>query len=168
MYLCLYANSFKSSYFSAVNRLTSIRTPLHQHQVTTVTALRLYKSSQHSTGSINCFTYKNITPSFRLAPLRDILGFGPTEIALTLVAALVLFGPETLKSMSKEVGKAAAELKELPKTFKEGMDAGAAEAADVTKLKAIAAEKRKISARKKKVTVTKETPTENDDEDEED
>jgi len=36
------------------------------------------------------------------------------------VVALVLFGPETLKSLSKDVGKAAAELKEIPKTFKEG------------------------------------------------
>ena len=56
----------------------------------------------------------------RHAPLRDILGLGPAEIAVTLVVGLVLFGPETLKSLSKDVGKAAAELKEIPKTFKEG------------------------------------------------
>ena len=76
------------------------------------------------------------------APLRDLLGFGPAEIALTLVVALVLFGPETLKSLSKDVGRAAAELKEIPKTFKEGMDEGA-ESAQVSRMKAIAAEKRK-------------------------
>lgn len=78
----------------------------------------------------------------RLAPLRDLLGLGPAEIAITLVVALVLFGPETLKSLSKDVGKAAAELKEIPKTFKEGMDEGA-EASQMSKMKAIAAEKRK-------------------------
>jgi len=78
----------------------------------------------------------------RLAPLRDLLGLGPAEIAITLVVALVLFGPETLKSLSKDVGKAAAELKEIPKTFKEGMDEGA-EASQLSKMKAIAAEKRK-------------------------
>jgi Sec-independent protein translocase protein TatA len=78
----------------------------------------------------------------RQKPLRDILGLGPAEIALTLVVALVLFGPETLKSLSKDVGRAAAELKEIPKTFKEGMDEGA-ESAQVAKMKAIAAEKRK-------------------------
>ena len=75
-------------------------------------------------------------------PLKDLLGFGPAEIAIALVVALVLFGPETLKSLSKDVGKAAAELKELPKTFKEGMEEGA-ESAQVSKMKAIAAEKRK-------------------------
>lgn len=74
--------------------------------------------------------------------LKDLLGLGPAEIAITLVVALVLFGPETLKSLSKDVGRAAAELKEIPKTFKEGMDEGA-ESAQIAKMKAIAAEKRK-------------------------
>ena len=52
--------------------------------------------------------------------LNDLLGLGPAEIAVVLVLGLVLFGPETLKSLSKDMGKAAAELKEIPKTFKEG------------------------------------------------
>lgn len=58
------------------------------------------------------------------------------------MVGLVLFGPETLKSLSKDVGRAAAELKELPKTFKEGMEEGT-ESVQVSKMKAIAAEKRK-------------------------
>lgn len=74
--------------------------------------------------------------------LKDILGLGAPEIAICLVAGLVLFGPETLKSLSKDFGKAAAELKEIPKTFKEGMDEGS-EAVQVSKMKAIAAAKRK-------------------------
>lgn len=77
----------------------------------------------------------------RSKPLKDLLGLGPAEIAITLVVGLVLFGPETLKSLSKDVGRAAAELKEIPKTFKEGMDEGA-ESSQVAKMKAIAAEKR--------------------------
>eukprot|EP01038_Epipyxis_sp_PR26KG_P007422 gene7422-10115_t len=85
----------------------------------------------------------------RVQPLRDLLGLGPAEIAVTLVVALVLFGPETLKSLSKDVGRAAAELKEIPKTFKEGMDEGA-ESAQVQKMKAIAAEKRKLRDEKLK------------------
>jgi Sec-independent protein translocase protein TatA len=87
------------------------------------------------------FSVTRHTPT-RLTPLRDLLGLGPAEIALTLVVALVLFGPETLKSLSKDFGRAAAELKEIPKTFKEGMEEGA-ESAQVAKMKAIAAEKRK-------------------------
>ena len=74
--------------------------------------------------------------------VKDILGLGPAEIAVVLVVGLVLFGPETLKSLSKDVGRAAAELKEIPKTFKQGMDEGAA-ASEVDKMKALAAEKRK-------------------------
>ena len=79
--------------------------------------------------------------SQRSKPLKDLLGLGPAEIAITLVVGLVLFGPETLKSLSKDVGRAAAELKEIPKTFKEGMDEGA-ESSQVAKMKALAAEKR--------------------------
>ena len=56
--------------------------------------------------------------------LRDILGLSPTEIAVALFVGLLIFGPETLKSLSKDVGKAAAELKDLPKVFKEGMEEG--------------------------------------------
>jgi Sec-independent protein translocase protein TatA len=80
--------------------------------------------------------------SQRHKPLHDILGFGPAEIAITLVLGLILFGPETLKSLSKDVGRAAAELKEIPKTFKEGMDEGA-QSSQVTRMKILAAEKRK-------------------------
>lgn len=98
----------------------------------------------------------------RLQPLHDILGLGPTEIVLVLVAGLVLFGPETLKSLSKDVGRAAAELKEIPKTFKEGMEEGA-ETSQVAKMKAIAAEKRKKRDEKKK----SKDEDEDDDEDEE-
>jgi Sec-independent protein translocase protein TatA len=87
--------------------------------------------------------------SQRSKPLKDILGLGPAEIAISLVVGLVLFGPETLKSLSKDVGKAAAELKEIPKTFKEGMDEGAANT-QVSKMKEIAAEKRKKRDAKKK------------------
>ena len=78
----------------------------------------------------------------RSKPLRDLFGLGPTEIAISVLVAFVLFGPETLKSLSKDVGRAAAELKEIPKTFKEGMEEGV-ESSQVSKMKQIAAEKRK-------------------------
>lgn len=87
-------------------------------------------------------TYGNQLIQQRGRKLHDILGFGPAEIAITLVLGLVLFGPETLKSLSKDVGRAAAELKEIPKTFKEGMDEGA-QSSQVSRMKELAAEKRK-------------------------
>lgn len=87
-------------------------------------------------------TYGQALLTSRRKVLKDILGLGPAEIAITLVVSLVLFGPDTLKSLTKDVGKAAAELKELPQTFKEGMEEGQ-ESTQVSKMKAIAAEKRK-------------------------
>ena len=96
----------------------------------------------------------------RKKPLHDLLGLGPAEIAVTLVVGLVLFGPETLKSLSKDVGKAAAELKEIPKTFKEGMEEGA-ESAQVAKMKEIAAEKRQ------KRDASKDNDNNDDDDDDE-
>lgn len=100
----------------------------------------------------------------RREPLKDILGLGFPEIALALVAALVLFGPETMKSLSKDVGKAAAELKDIPKTFKEGMEEGA-ESVEVSKMKAIAAEKRK--KRDEKLAAKKDEEEDDDEEDDE-
>ena len=99
-----------------------------------------------------------------MRPLRDILGLGPAEIAITLVVGLVLFGPETLKSLSKDVGKAAAELKEIPKTFKEGMEEGA-ETSQVAKMKAIAAEKK---AKRDKKSKAKEDDEDDEDDDDDD
>lgn len=99
--------------------------------------------------------------SQRSKPLKDLLGLGPAEIAITLVVGLVLFGPETLKSLSKDVGRAAAELKEIPKTFKEGMDEGA-ESSQVAKMKAIAAEKR-LKRDAKRAAKEEEEDTEDDD-----
>mmetsp|Transcript_19757 Transcript_19757/g.19869 ORF Transcript_19757/g.19869 Transcript_19757/m.19869 type:complete len:157 (-) Transcript_19757:90-560(-) len=95
--------------------------------------------------------------------VKDLLGLGPAEIAIALVVGLVLFGPETLKSLSKDVGKAAAELKEIPKTFKEGMEEGS-ESVQIDKMKAIAAEKRK--KRDAKLAAAKDEEDEEDDDDE--
>lgn len=102
-----------------------------------------------------------------MEPLRDILGLGPAEIAITLVVGLVLFGPETLKSLSKDVGKAAAELKEIPKTFKEGMEEGA-ESSQVSKMKAIAAEKKKKRDAKKAKDENEDEEEEDDDDEDDD
>jgi Sec-independent protein translocase protein TatA len=86
--------------------------------------------------------FGKVLQSQRTRPLNDLLGFGPAEIGIVLVVALVLFGPETLKSLSKDVGRAAAELKEIPKTFKEGMEEGV-QTSQVARMKTLAAEKRK-------------------------
>lgn len=108
-----------------------------------------------------CQSYGHSLILRRGQPYRDILGLGAPEIAFALIAGLLLFGPETLKSLSKDVGKAAAELKEIPKTFQEGLEEGA-ESAQVAKMKAIAAEKRK----KRDAKLAKKDVVEDEEEDE--
>lgn len=84
------------------------------------------RSITPKTPIISKFNQGEVIPSYgqqivqRDHSLKDILGLGPAELGIIIVVGLVLFGPETLKSLSKDVGRAAAELKEIPKTFKEG------------------------------------------------
>ena len=122
---------------------------------------------QHLTSGAPSKSFGESLLQRRSEPYRDFLGLGVPEIGLALVAALVLFGPETMKSLSKDVGKAAAELKEIPKTFKEGMEEGA-ESAEVAKMKAIAAKKRKkrdekLAAKAAAQSVEDDRATEDDD-----
>mmetsp|Transcript_68165 Transcript_68165/g.127264 ORF Transcript_68165/g.127264 Transcript_68165/m.127264 type:complete len:164 (-) Transcript_68165:136-627(-) len=53
---------------------------------------------------------------------RQIFGLGTTEILVILAVGAVVLGPEALKGMAKEAGKAAGDLKDVPKAFEEGMD----------------------------------------------
>lgn len=55
-----------------------------------------------------------------------LFGLGGAEIAIVLVAAAFLLGPETLAKMTKEAGKVASEYKDelekVPDKFKKGYD----------------------------------------------
>ena len=85
-------------------------------------------NTNHNLNSLSNHKFQSKMPSYGQSlvsqrskhSLQDLLGLGPAEIGIVLILGLVLFGPETLKSLSKDMGKAAAELKEIPKTFKEG------------------------------------------------
>eukprot|EP00913_Durusdinium_trenchii_P030249 g28339.t1 len=52
---------------------------------------------------------------------RRLFGLGTSELLVILGAAILFFGPDALKSVAKEAGKAAGDLKEVPKAFEEGM-----------------------------------------------
>merc|ERR1712129_647218 len=63
---------------------------------------------------------------------RPVFGLGTSEILVILAVGAVFFGPEALKGFAKEAGKAAADLKDVPKAFEEGMEtASGAKALDV-------------------------------------
>merc|ERR1719237_988269 len=63
---------------------------------------------------------------------RQVFGLGTSEILVILAVGAIFFGPEALKGFAKEAGKAAADLKDVPKAFEEGMEtASASKAIDV-------------------------------------
>eukprot|EP00591_Stephanopyxis_turris_P013539 CAMPEP_0195510464 /NCGR_PEP_ID=MMETSP0794_2-20130614/3102_1 /TAXON_ID=515487 /ORGANISM="Stephanopyxis turris, Strain CCMP 815" /LENGTH=155 /DNA_ID=CAMNT_0040637891 /DNA_START=120 /DNA_END=587 /DNA_ORIENTATION=+ len=57
-----------------------------------------------------------------------LFGLGGPEIAIILVAAAFLLGPQKLAELGKDAGKMAGELKEVPKEFQKGLEEGEAEA----------------------------------------
>ena len=62
-----------------------------------------------------------------VAPQMGLFGLGTPELAIIAGVALLLLGPEQVKSMAKEVGKVSAELKQVPEEFNKGMEVGAQE-----------------------------------------
>ena len=70
-----------------------------------------------------------------MAPIQtmSLFGLGGPEIAIVLVAAAFLLGPEKLAEFGKDAGKIAGELKEVPKEFQKGLAEGEAEAEAVKK-----------------------------------
>ena len=58
------------------------------------------------------------------APQMGLFGMGGPELAIIAGVALLILGPDQVKSMAKEVGKVSAELKQVPEEFNKGMSAG--------------------------------------------
>jgi sec-independent protein translocase protein TatA len=56
--------------------------------------------------------------------LMGLFGLGAPEIAVILVAAAFLLGPQKLAELGKDAGKIAGELKEVPKEFQAGLKEG--------------------------------------------
>jgi sec-independent protein translocase protein TatA len=56
--------------------------------------------------------------------LCGLFGLGAPEIAVILIAAAFLLGPQKLAELGKDAGKIAGELKEVPKEFQAGLKEG--------------------------------------------
>jgi sec-independent protein translocase protein TatA len=66
-------------------------------------------------------------PSCRAGGLTmGLFGLGAPEIAVIIVVAALVLGPEKLTSFAKDAGKMAGELKEVPKEFQAGINEGEA------------------------------------------
>ncbi|GKY96136.1 hypothetical protein MPSEU_000573700 [Mayamaea pseudoterrestris] len=55
---------------------------------------------------------------------QGLFGLGAPEIAIILVAAAFLLGPQKLAEFGKDAGRIAGELKEVPKEFQKGLSEG--------------------------------------------
>ncbi|KAG5175743.1 Tha4/Hcf106 protein [Tribonema minus] len=62
----------------------------------------------------------------RASVSMGLFGLGAPEIAVIIVVAALVLGPEKLTSFAKDAGKMAGELKEVPKEFQAGIDEGEA------------------------------------------
>mmetsp|Transcript_19043 Transcript_19043/g.27389 ORF Transcript_19043/g.27389 Transcript_19043/m.27389 type:complete len:143 (+) Transcript_19043:89-517(+) len=59
---------------------------------------------------------------------QSLFGLGGPELAIILIAAAFLLGPQKLAELGKDAGKIAGELKEVPKEFQKGMAEGETQA----------------------------------------
>jgi sec-independent protein translocase protein TatA len=68
-----------------------------------------------------------------VAPVQTmgLFGLGVPEIAIILIAAAFLLGPQKLAELGKDAGKIAGELKEVPKEFQKGLQEGESRAKEL-------------------------------------
>jgi len=65
-----------------------------------------------------------------IAPVQtmSLFGLGAPEIVVILVIGAFLLGPQKIAELGREAGKAAGELREVPKEFQKGVEEGETEA----------------------------------------
>mmetsp|Transcript_11139 Transcript_11139/g.19484 ORF Transcript_11139/g.19484 Transcript_11139/m.19484 type:complete len:170 (+) Transcript_11139:83-592(+) len=64
----------------------------------------------------------------RTAPVEmSIFGLGAAELAVIGAVALLILGPDQMKTMAKDIGKMSAELKQVPEEFNKGIATGTEE-----------------------------------------
>lgn len=95
-------------------------------------------------------TFNELPPALQrqrksMAPVQTmgLFGLGPAEVAIILVAAAFVLGPEKLASLGKDAGKIAGELKEVPKEFQKGLSEGESTAKSMTQKNIADAEQEK-------------------------
>jgi len=71
--------------------------------------------------------------SVGITQTMGLFGLGGAEIAIILVAAAFLLGPQKLAELGRDAGKIAGELKEVPKEFQKGLAEGEMEAKSIKK-----------------------------------
>jgi sec-independent protein translocase protein TatA len=100
---------------------------------------RAFRSAAPKMPTTTSQTFNELPPALQrqrksMAPVQTmgLFGLGPAEVAIILVAAAFVLGPEKLASLGKDAGKIAGELKEVPKEFQKGLSEGEMQAKTMT------------------------------------
>jgi sec-independent protein translocase protein TatA len=100
---------------------------------------RAFRSAAPKMPTTTSQTFNELPPALQrqrksMAPVQTmgLFGLGPAEVAIILVAAAFVLGPEKLASLGKDAGKIAGELKEVPKEFQKGLSEGEIQAKSMT------------------------------------
>jgi sec-independent protein translocase protein TatA len=125
---------------------------------------RAFRSAAPKMPTTTSQTFNELPPALQrqrksMAPVQTmgLFGLGPAEVAIILVAAAFVLGPEKLASLGKDAGKIAGELKEVPKEFQKGLSEGELEAKSMTKKNIAEAEKEKVEKEVVKEETKEET-----------
>uniref|UniRef100_A0A7S2XUZ2 Uncharacterized protein n=1 Tax=Fibrocapsa japonica TaxID=94617 RepID=A0A7S2XUZ2_9STRA len=127
------------------------------------TSLKPAVMSQKSL-AMNSYMVSSKTSSFAFAPPKFIqkrndgrssiqmglFGLGAPEIAVCVIVAALVLGPDKLISSARDVGKMAGELKEVPKEFQKGLEEGKEAARlEMAQIKEEATAEKKVEEEKK-------------------
>lgn len=125
--ICLWFNSINdvTAFAPPVPRsISSLSSFHHQQSVATTTSTSTTIQLLQPHGPTQLQRRKYGRGNVRLF----IFGLGAPEIAIILIAAAFLLGPQKLAELGKDAGKIAGELKEVPKEFQAGLMEGEAQA----------------------------------------
>jgi sec-independent protein translocase protein TatA len=122
---------------------------------------RAFRSAAPKMPTTTSQTFNELPPALQrqrksMAPVQTmgLFGLGPAEVAIILVAAAFVLGPEKLASLGKDAGKIAGELKEVPKEFQKGLSEGEIQAKSMTTKEAEKVEqKEEVKEEKKEETL---------------
>jgi sec-independent protein translocase protein TatA len=95
------------------------------HQLTNTNSLQ---KVNHAKGTVFPAALENERKSVAAIQTMGLFGLGLPEIALILVAGAFVIGPDKLRELGRDAGKMTKEMKEVPKSFKTGLDEGEVEA----------------------------------------
>ncbi len=98
--------------------------PVHKTCVKQPMKVNTNTLQRNTPGAQMPVTIQNQRHSVAQVQTMSLFGLGGPEIAIILIAAAFVLGPQKLAELGKDAGKIAGELKEVPKEFQKGLAEG--------------------------------------------